>query len=46
MPRWTLPLLVAVPWVAGIWWAWHRRPRDGWVPPSMGERALRRLRST
>jgi len=40
-------LIVAIagsPWIVGIVWALRQRPRDGAIPPSMGERARRRLR--
>jgi len=43
--RLALPLLlVGVPWIPGIVLAWRGRPRDGAIPPSMGDRATDRLR--
>jgi hypothetical protein len=38
-----LLLVVLVPWIGGIIWYWRRRPKDGEIPLSMGERARRRL---
>jgi hypothetical protein len=38
-----MTLLIASPWIAGIVWLWSLRPRDGAVPPSMAELALRRF---
>jgi hypothetical protein len=35
--------VLAAPWLAGIAWAWAKRPRDGWIPPSAAEQALRRI---
>jgi hypothetical protein len=37
-------LLLCVPWLPGIVLAWRDRPRDGAIPPSMGDRATDRLR--
>jgi hypothetical protein len=37
--------LVGVPWLVAIALCWRRRPRDGAVPPSLGERLRRRLGS-
>jgi hypothetical protein len=39
-----LALLAGSPWIAAIVWVWRRRPRDGAIPPSIGERARQRLR--
>jgi hypothetical protein len=40
-------LLIAVaagsPWLVAIAYYWRRRPRDGFVPPSAGEMARKRL---
>jgi hypothetical protein len=38
-----LSVLFSSPWLAAIAWVWSRTPRTDVVPPSMGERALRRL---
>jgi hypothetical protein len=35
--------LLGAPWLAAIAWTWVHAPRSDVVPPSMGERALRRL---
>jgi hypothetical protein len=38
-----MTLLIASPWIAGSVWLWLLRPRDGAVPPSQAELALRRF---
>ena len=38
-----ITILFASPWIAGSVWLWLLRPRDGAVPPSMAELALRRF---
>jgi hypothetical protein len=38
-----LSVLLGAPWLAAIVWTWVHVPRPDVVPPSMGERALRRL---
>jgi hypothetical protein len=38
-----LSALLGAPWLAAIVWTWVHAPRLDVVPPSMGERALRRL---
>jgi hypothetical protein len=38
-----ITLLIASPWIAGSVWLWQLRPRDGAVPPSLAELALRRF---
>ena len=35
-------LLFAAPWIAGSVWLWLQLPKDGSVPPSMAELALKR----
>jgi hypothetical protein len=42
---WTIPAVACAPWLVGIVWAWRRRPADGYLPPSLGERSRRRLRA-
>jgi hypothetical protein len=42
---WLIPLAFVAPWLAATAWVWTRLPRDGFVPPSMGE-VLRRRMST
>jgi hypothetical protein len=42
---WVVPVLFCTPWAVAIVWAWRLLPRDGWIPPSAGERALERLAS-
>ena len=39
----TLALLFGSPWIVGIVWMWRRLPRDGAVPPSMGEQLRSRF---
>jgi hypothetical protein len=38
-----ITLLIVSPWIAAGVWLWRLRPRDGAVPPSMAEVALRRF---
>ena len=38
-----MTILFASPWIAGSVWLWLLRPRDGAVPPSLAELALRRF---
>ena len=40
---WLYPFIFGAPWIAGIIWYWHIRPRDGAIPPSMAETARKRL---
>jgi hypothetical protein len=40
---WLLPLVFGAPWLVGIAWFWHHRPRDGDVPPSMADQIKKRL---
>jgi hypothetical protein len=42
MVFWLLPTL-SLPWLVGIVSLWRLRPRDGWIPPSAGDRARERL---
>ena len=30
------------PWLVPCIWLWRTRPRDGWMPPSMGEQIRNR----
>jgi hypothetical protein len=30
-------VIAGAPWIVGIAYYWHKRPRDGSVPPSFGE---------
>ncbi|HZQ66503.1 MAG TPA: hypothetical protein VFA66_14905 [Gaiellaceae bacterium] len=43
--HWLIPIAFCAPWAAAVAWAWSRRPRDGWLPPSAGQQALARLTS-
>jgi hypothetical protein len=36
-------LIAGAPWIVGITYYWRRRPRDGEVPPSLGEYLRRRM---
>ena len=36
-------LAAGSPWIVGIAIAWRHRVRDGYVPPSMADRARKRL---
>jgi len=36
-------LLFGSPWIVGIAYYWHCRPRDGSLPPSFGEHVRQRL---
>jgi len=38
-----IALVAGAPWIVGIVYYWRRRPRDGGIPMSMGDRARRRL---
>jgi hypothetical protein len=40
---WAIPLILGSPWLAASIYLWRRLPRDGFVPPSMGELARKRL---
>jgi len=40
---WLLPIAICAPWIAAIAWTWARRPKDGWIPQSVGDRARQRL---
>jgi hypothetical protein len=40
-----LSLLFAAPWLVAIAWTWSRAPRTERIPPSLGELAVRRLRT-
>jgi hypothetical protein len=42
-PALSLGLVFAAPWIVAILWNWHKRPRDGVVPPSLAETARKRL---
>jgi hypothetical protein len=39
----TLGLLFAAPWIVAIVWFWRKSTDDGYVAPSLGESARRRL---
>jgi hypothetical protein len=44
MRKWLVVLLLLVaPWIVGIVYYWRRRPRDGWIPPSIADMARNRL---
>ena len=38
---WGLPVLIASPWLLATLLLWRLLPRDGYVPPSYGQRLLR-----
>lgn len=38
-----LSVVIGAPWLAAIAWTWWHAPRLDVVPPSLGERARRRL---
>jgi hypothetical protein len=38
-----LTILFGSPWIVASVWLWRRRPRDGEIPPSLGEQLRRRL---
>jgi hypothetical protein len=40
---WLLPLAFGAPWIAGIVYYWHRRPRDGSIPLSLADEVRKRL---
>jgi hypothetical protein len=42
-PALLLGLAFATPWIVAILWSWRRRPRDGAIPPSLGEMVRKRL---
>jgi hypothetical protein len=42
-PALSLGLVFAAPWIVAILWNWHKRPRDGAVPPSLAETVRKRL---
>jgi hypothetical protein len=43
MPWPLFPLVFGAPWIVGIVYYWRRIPRDGSIPPSLGERVRQRL---
>ena len=40
---WLIVLAAGSPWLVGISYFWHRRPRDGAIPPSMADWLRRQL---
>ncbi len=40
---WAVPIILGSPWIVASIWLWRRLPRDGFVPPSMGELARKRF---
>jgi hypothetical protein len=40
---WLILLTAGSPWLVGIVYYWHRRPRDGAIPTSMADRVRHRL---
>ena len=40
---WAVPVVVGAPWIVASIVLWRLLPRDGFVPPSMGELARRRF---
>jgi hypothetical protein len=43
---WSALVLIPIagaPWIVGIAWFLRRRPRDGWIPPSVGDQLRRRF---
>jgi hypothetical protein len=40
---WAVPVVLGAPWLMAILLLWRQLPRDGFVPPSMGELARKRF---